>query len=251
MTTWWITARQRVPMRAALLLWLCAWPCLLPAQSGPAVSASSAPAPAPFDDVRRQRPIQGNASAGAAKAAICGACHGQQGIAIAPNFPSLAGQSATYLYLQLRQFKFGQIHDPVMGGTDGQAALLDDTAMRDLATHFATLARKAGGPADASSRGGQLYLQGDPARGAPPCQGCHGPAGRGPEPYAGGGSAPPPPWATFPRLAGLSPLYVTKALGDFRSGARGDSSNARIMQGVVQNLSEDDMRALAAYIGSL
>lgn len=236
--------RRLIPVRAALLLCLCAWPCLLPAQSGPAGASS---APAPFGDVRGQRPIQGDAGAGAARAAVCGACHGQQGIAIAPNFPSLAGQSATYLYLQLRQFKLGQRGDPVMSG---QAAPLDDAAMRDLAAHFAALAPKAGAAADASSRGGQLYLAGDPARGAPPCQGCHGASGRGPVPNAGG-SAPPPPWATFPRLAGLSPLYVAKALGDFRSGARGDSSNARIMHGVVQNLSDDDVQALAAYIGSL
>ena len=41
------------------------------------------------------------------------------------------------------------------------------------------VAAKAGGSLEATARGGQLFFDGDPARGVPPCQGCHGPAGRG------------------------------------------------------------------------
>ena len=57
-----------------------------------------------------------DAEAGHAKSAVCAACHGPQGLAIAPNFPNLAGQSATYLYVQLNTFKNGQRKDPVMSG---------------------------------------------------------------------------------------------------------------------------------------
>ena len=211
----------------------------------PAAATTSA-APASVLDQRRMQPVSGDAQAGAGKAAVCAACHGARGVAIAPNFPNLAGQSATYLYAQLREFHDGQRTDPVM---TGQAAALSDADMRDLAVHFASLAPKPAGRNDADSRGAQLFLAGDPAQGVPPCQGCHGPAALGPQPHPS--SAPQPPWATFPRLRGQSALYVTKELGDFKSGARGGSSNAKVMHGVAQTLGDDDVQALSTYLSIL
>jgi cytochrome c553 len=211
----------------------------------PATASTSAP-PTGVLDQRRMQPVTGDAQAGAGKATVCAACHGAKGVAIAPNFPNLAGQSATYLYAQLKEFHDGQRTDPVM---TGQAAALSDADMRDLAVHFASLAPKPAGQAEADSRGAQLFLAGDPAQGIPPCQGCHGPAALGPQPHAS--SAPQPPWATFPHLRGQSALYVTKQLGDFKSGARGGSSNAKVMHGVAQTLGDDDVQALATYLGAL
>ncbi|MEY2161810.1 c-type cytochrome [Rhodanobacter sp. FW106-PBR-LB-2-11] len=126
-----------------------------------------AAAPARVADLRRMQPVSGDARAGAGKAAVCAACHGAQGVAIAPNFPNLAGQSATYLYVQLKEFHDGLRSDPVMSG---QAAALSDADMRDLASYYAALAPKPAGRADAASRGAQLYLAGDPAKGIPPRQ---------------------------------------------------------------------------------
>jgi cytochrome c553 len=209
----------------------------------PATTTSAAPAS--VLDLRRMQPVSGDAQAGAAKAAVCTACHGPQGVAIAPNFPNLAGQSATYLYVQLKEFHDGQRKDPVM---TGQAAALSDADMRDLASYYAALAPKPAGQADANSRGAQLYLAGDPAQGIPPCQGCHGPAGLGPQPHPS--SAPQPPWATFPHLRGQSGLYVTKQLGDFKSGARAGSSNAKVMHGIAATLDDDDMQALSTYLST-
>ncbi|WP_254426815.1 c-type cytochrome [Rhodanobacter sp. C06] len=216
-----------------------------PAFSTAAADGAAAHKPAAWVDLRGQPPITGDARAGQARSAVCAACHGPQGLAIAPNFPDLAGQSATYLYMQLKTFKSGQRRDPVMSG---QAATLSDADMRNLAVHYASLPAKPAGRADAASRGGQLFLDGDPARGIPPCQACHGPTGRGPRVYPS--DAPQPPWATFPRLHGLSAVYVTKALGDFRSGARSGSSNARIMHGVAQTLDDADILALSSYIAT-
>lgn len=209
----------------------------------PATTTSAAPAS--VLDLRRMQPVSGDAQAGAAKAAVCAACHGPQGVAIAPNFPNLAGQSATYLYVQLKEFHDGQRKDPVM---TGQAAALSDADMRDLASYYAALAPKPAGQADANSRGAQLYLAGDPAQGIPPCQGCHGPAGLGPQPHPS--SAPQPPWATFPHLRGQSGLYVTKQLGDFKSGARAGSSNAKVMHGIAATLDDDDVQALSTYLST-
>ena len=209
-------------------------------------AASTSTAPVSVLDLRRMRPISGDAKAGAGKATVCAACHGAQGVAIAPNFPNLAGQAASYLYVQLKEFHDGQRYDPVM---TGQAATLSDDDMRDLASYYASLTPKPAGQADASSRGAQLYLTGDRALGIPPCQACHGPSGLGPQPHPS--SAPQPPWATFPHLRGQSGLYLVKQLGDFKRGARAGSSNAKVMHGVAQTLSDDDMQALAAYLSSL
>ena len=64
-------------------------------------------------------------------------------------------------------------------------------------------------------------------------------------------SAPQPPWATYPHLRGQSSLYVAKQLGDFKSGARAGSSNAKVMQGVAATLGEDEVQALSAYLDAL
>jgi cytochrome c553 len=224
--------------------------CLLLSTAAPDVAAqqpaaTTSAALASVLDLRRMQPVSGDAHAGAAKAAVCAACHGPQGVAIAPNFPNLAGQSATYLYVQLKEFHDGERNDPVM---TGQAAALSDADMRDLASYYAALAPKPAGQADANSRGAQLYLAGDPAQGIPPCQGCHGPAGLGPQPHPS--SAPQPPWATFPHLRGQSGLYVTKQLGDFKSGARAGSSNAKVMHGIAATLGDDDVQALSTYLST-
>jgi cytochrome c553 len=222
---------------AAVVLWL-------PVFSAAAEGGSS-PKPAAWADLRQQQPISGDAPAGQAKSVVCAACHGPRGVAIAPNFPNLAGQSATYLYVQLKTLKNGQRKDPIMSG---QAATLSDADMRNLATYYASLPAKPAGQADATSRGGQLFLSGDPAQGVPPCQGCHGPTGQGPRVYPS--DAPQPPWSTFPRLRGQSAIYVTKALGDFSSGARSGTSNALIMHGVAKTLGPADIQALSTYIAT-
>jgi cytochrome c553 len=212
----------------------------------PAEDAGAAAKPAAMLDLRRQPAVSGDAQAGAGKAAVCAACHGVHGVAVAPNFPNLAGQSATYLYVQLKSFKGGQRSDAVMSG---QAAALSDTDMRDLASYYAAQAAKPPGRADAASRGAQLYHAGDPAKGIPPCQGCHGPDGMGPRPQPS--SAPQPPWASFPRLRGQSGQYLAHELHDFRSGTRAATSNAKVMQGVAATLDDADVQALSTYLDAL
>ncbi|GAB2510439.1 c-type cytochrome [Pseudoxanthomonas sangjuensis] len=203
-------------------------------------------APGAFLDVRRQQPISGDVQAGKALSNVCSACHGANGLGIAPTFPDLAGQSATYLYVQLKTFKDGERSDPVMGPL---VASLGDAEMRNLAAYYASLPPKPGAGAAAASPGGRLFSDGDPSRGIPPCQGCHGANGKGPRSDADVNTTQPrPPWATIPRLQGQSGTYVAKALHDFKSGARGKTSNAKIMQGVAKSLSEADIKAVADFV---
>jgi cytochrome c553 len=78
----------------------------------------------------------GDAAAGKAKAAMCAACHGANGISIAPMYPNLAGQKEAYLVKQLKDFKAGTRKDPVMSG---MAAPLSDADIENLAAYFASL----------------------------------------------------------------------------------------------------------------
>ena len=56
---------------------------------------------------RAPTPPVGDASAGRGPSGSCGACHGAQGISIAPAWPSLAGQDALYLADAIRAYKHG------------------------------------------------------------------------------------------------------------------------------------------------
>jgi len=74
--------------------------------------------------------VEGNAEAGQAKAAVCGACHGADGNSAAPNFPKLAGKGERYLLKQITDIKEGRRNDIEMTGIlDG----MRDQDMADLA----------------------------------------------------------------------------------------------------------------------
>lgn len=62
--------------------------------------------------------------AGAAKvpdaAQVCVACHGQDGVGITPQYPSLAGQHADYIERALLEYRKGGRKNPIMGTFAGQ-----------------------------------------------------------------------------------------------------------------------------------
>lgn len=68
------------------------------------------------------------------------------------------------------------------------------------------------------------------------CNLCHGPELKGLGP--------------FPPIAGRSPTYIVRQLYEFQHGGRTGGSSA-LMKLPVEKLSQDDMIALAAYVGSL
>ena len=71
---------------------------------------------------------------GKAKAAVCSACHGDNGISETPNWPTLAGQHKDYLVQAMDQYRNGQRNDPVMAG---QLINLSDDDIEDLAAFYA------------------------------------------------------------------------------------------------------------------
>jgi len=78
----------------------------------------------------------GDASAGRAKAAVCAACHGPNGVSVNPQWPNLAGQKDLYIIKQLKAFKSGTRVDPLMSA---QAQPLSDRDIEDLAAYFSSL----------------------------------------------------------------------------------------------------------------
>lgn len=71
--------------------------------------------------------------AGRTKSGMCATCHGRDGIAVAPDAPNLAGDSAIYLAAQLNAYKSGARQHPQMSVI---ANGLSDADIADLAAWY-------------------------------------------------------------------------------------------------------------------
>ena len=78
----------------------------------------------------------GDAKAGRAKAQMCQACHGIDGLSKVPDAPNLAGQVEGYLAAQLRAFKSGARRNEAMSLV---AASLSSEDIDDLAAWYSSL----------------------------------------------------------------------------------------------------------------
>src|SRR5215475_2191588 len=67
-------------------------------------------------------------------AQLCVACHGADGVAVAPMYPSLAGQHEDYLVRALNEYRHGGRKNPVMTGF---AKNLKDVDIAIIAAYFA------------------------------------------------------------------------------------------------------------------
>ena len=151
---------------------------------------------------------KGDAAAGQALYATCGACHGAQGEGNqALNAPKLSGQGDWYVKRQLQLFKQKArgVHDKDTHGkvmAPMAAVLADDAAIDNVAAYIATLPDK---PAPTT-------VAGNASAGAPRygnCGACHG--------RDGGGIRA----MNAPRLKGMSDWYLVTQLRNFRDGVRG------------------------------
>ena len=182
--------------------------------------------------------VNGSAEAGKARALTCGACHGVDGNSASPVWPNLAGQNAPYTLAQLQAFKDGTRQDPLMSG---QAMMLSEEDMTNLAVYFESMPAAAQSVADAKllERGEALYRGGKKKDEASACLACHGPTGRG------------NPAAKYPALNGQHAAYTTKQLNDYASATRTTDGKTRIMRDIAANLDEKDIAALSSYIQGL
>jgi cytochrome c553 len=162
------------------------------------------------------------------KAQACAGCHGDNGIPADTSWPVIFGQYQGYLYLQLRDFKSGARKSDVMGPVV-QAMQRDD--MLAIALYFSQKAWPNLGQPRAATEDAARAARTNTSVG---CTGCHQ-AG-----YVGEG--------TQPRLAGQNASYLGKTMIDFRSHARGNNPG---MSDLMNATSEDDLKAMAAYLAGL
>ncbi|MBY7667517.1 c-type cytochrome [Vibrio anguillarum] len=81
----------------------------------------------------------GDPAAGQAKAAICAACHGADGIALIPGYPNLKGQNEQYLISSVKAYKNKERNGGLAVVMQAQAAMLSDADIENLAAYFASL----------------------------------------------------------------------------------------------------------------
>jgi cytochrome c553 len=181
-------------------------------------------------------PTAGSAEEGQAKSTTCVACHGVDGNSVNPEWPSIAGQHASYIFKQLQAFKSGERQNPLMSPI---ATTLSEDDMADLAA-FYSKQRLTGLEADPSKveLGQRIYRGGDAAANVAACTGCHGPNGKG------------NPTALYPAIQGQHATYVAAQLRAYRAGTRQTDQNA-IMRDVTRTMSDEQIDAVAAYIQGL
>ena len=194
----------------------------------------------PTLDAAQAQPAERAPDAMAARVLACASCHGAQGEGTSDEyFPRLAGKPAGYLYNQLVAFREGRRKYPPMNYL---LEFLPDAYLKQISNHFASLRPPFPAPAvpvvsnEILARGEALVTHGDPQRGVPACAGCHGPAFTGMEP-------------AIPGLLGLRASYISAQLGGWRYGTR-TAAAPDCMQIVAGLLSEDDVKAVAAYLSS-
>ena len=178
-----------------------------------------------------------------AKTDYCKTCHGLDGQGFRGSFPMprLAGQQPEYLANQLQAFIDRRRTNPVMFNV---AHVLDPSMIKALAAYFQNLNPKplgGGGAAKALvPEGKKIYEEGVSSTSVPPCASCHGPEAKGAD--------------AFPRLAGQLPDYIYRKLTNWdkeRGQDKDRPDNSAIMQPIAHDLTEAQIKAVAAYVSQL
>ncbi len=162
----------------------------------------------------------GDAARGDKLAYTCLGCHGIENYKNAyPKYsvPKLGGQHAAYIVAALGQYDAGNRWHPTMHGF---ASSLSDQDRADLAAYFHSLV-----PPESGAK-----IVGTPPAKAEACAACHGQNGQGTT-------------DDYPNLGGQHADYLAQALNDYRLGKR----KSPIMQPFAQQLSQDDVHALAKF----
>ncbi len=164
----------------------------------------------------------------AQKAAICSACHGENGTPIDASIPSIWGQNEGYIYIELKDMKKGARKNEQM------AEIVKDMSREDMLALAAYFAAKPWPNLQQprAPKGDLAHF--DSMANSAGCTGCHQ-AG-----YIGAG--------TQPRLAGQSSAYLERTMLDFRSGARANNS---WMTDLLKTYSPEDVAQMARVLAGL
>lgn len=174
---------------------------------------------------------KGNRANGEKLAVTCSGCHGEQGVSQVPNYPSLAGQLATYTYKQLQDYKTGHRKHELMGP---MVTGLSDQDMADLAAWFSSLPTpKPQGNRQNLPKAELLVNKGDGKRTLPPCSVCHGSEGKGEK-------------MDIPALAGQQADYFAQTLEAYQKDVRRNDIFGR-MRILSKQLTAEEIKELARY----
>lgn len=158
---------------------------------------------------------------------VCVNCHGADGRSQMEDIPSLAGQPADFITVQMILFREGLRAVPAM---QAFAANLPDRDIEDLAAFFASL--PPGPPDDRRPRDPALFAAGQALVGPRHCGVCHLPDFRGRN--------------QIPRLTGQREEFLARTMAEYRDGRRSAADTQ--MNGAVYGLGNAEIAALAHYL---
>ena len=166
---------------------------------------------------------------------LCSVCHGRGGTTSSELFPHLAAEPAPYLIAQLKAFRDKSRSDQnAQRFMWGIASRLSDEDIQQLAVFYESWPAVPGGKISDQSKyelGKNIFINGHPSKGVPPCKVCHGEKGEGNE--------------ATPRLGGQNEAYLKRQLKVFYGNER---PAATAMHEIVKGLSESDVEAIAHYL---
>ena len=196
---------------------------------------------------RAQDAKPGDAAAGEKKIAMCEGCHNlpryQASFPEVYKVPMIAGQNAKYIASALIAYRKGDRKHPTMRAIAGS---LSDQDIADVAAYYSQLGTAPGSsPAAAPAASAAA-----PAHEPPPqvakllaqanCASCHG----------SNFSAPIDP--SYPKLAGQHADYLFAALKAYQTDHNPlMGRNNAIMMGMARPFTHPEIKAIAAYLGSL
>jgi cytochrome c553 len=162
------------------------------------------------------------------KLPLCNSCHGADGTPLQADYPVIAGQTARYIYLQLRDFQEGRRQNPVMAP---MAATLTRDEMRALAEHYS---KQKPSPQKFKADEAKARI-GRQRSDDTLCTMCHlgGFAGQN----------------EVPKVAGQNFDYIVLQLKAFKSRTR--TNDAGTMSSVANTLSDEDIVNIAHYLAGL
>jgi len=218
----------------------------------------------------------------------CGACHLMSGLGH-PESANLAGLNADYIVQQIKDFRSGARIDPMR--MSGIAKAVTDEQAAEAAKYFASLPRRPFNKVTESATAPQTFLGNGRMRYPVPGGGTEPIGNRvitvpeAPDrarlrdPYSGFVSYAPPGslargktlvetgggktlactichgqdlkgFGSIPALAGAHPAYTARQLYWFKDGSRNGAMAAQ-MTPVVAALTDEDVVAISAYLGSI
>ena len=200
------------------------------------LAATTAYAGESADDVK-QRIGSGNPVAGKSKSELCQGCHGELGLSVEDLIPNLAGQYASYLAKQLRNFQSGARTHEIMSA---MAKTINDADLNDITAYFSSQKKMQGNGKGGNAVAKNLFLNGDAKREIPACTSCHGVNGKGQAPNI----------ATYPVIGGQHKAYLHAQLAHWRDGERRNSPDG-VMNKVAKTLTDAEIEALTDYLSGL